>query len=267
MAEFLNTQNAYAAITDIVAKAQHQLVLITPYIKMPSQLMQRLMYYDKNGGNTIIVCRKDDLKEDTLQELLNLKHLDLRYLKELHAKCFYNESCMVITSLNLHDYSQQNNYEMGILLKNDADSTLFNEAVKEANFITGSAVPHESPKTTTYKPKELSIAFIRENPTRVNHNPKPRVQITDSKKQSSTDKVIGGLAAALSGIFGPEQGHCIKCGSKIDFDPEKPYCPDCYAVWSKWKNVDYPAEFCHSCGKSHKTTMAKPLCRNCYDKL
>jgi len=42
---------------------------------------------------------------------------------------------MVITSLNLYDYSQQNNREMGVLLTLKDDHDIFLEAREEANFI------------------------------------------------------------------------------------------------------------------------------------
>ena len=266
MARFLNTSKAYAEITDLVCKASSRLVLISPYIKMPPQLMSRLTDFANKGGKTTIVYGKTDLKENTLDELLHLKNLDLRFLKDLHAKCFFNETRMVITSLNLHDYSQQNNYEMGILLRNDGDSSLFREAAEEASFIIRASIPHERATTAEYKQKDISPSFAHEPPKLFENKTPKKPSASEDKKSSASEKLAGGLASALSSIFGPEKGHCIKCGNEIDFDPEKPYCPECYSIWSKWKNVDYPAEFCHKCGKPRKTTMAKPLCKGCYDK-
>jgi ribosomal protein L40E len=266
LAEFLNTQKAYAEITDLVCKAQRYLVFISPYIKMPPQLMVRLSDFASKGGKTTIVYGKEELKANTLEELSQIKNLDLKFLKDLHAKCFYNETHMVITSLNLHDYSQNNNYEMGILLKRDVDSSLFREAVEEASFIIRSAVPHETPKPVEYKLNDKSPSFVHETPKTIEYRPRPKASVIEEKKSSTTDKIVGGLTSAFSGIFGPEQGHCIHCGKQIDYDREKPYCPDCYSTWSKWKNVEYAEKVCHKCGESHKTSMAKPICRKCYAK-
>lgn len=114
MVEFLNKDDAYSAIVQIVVKADDKLVLITPYIKLPADFLERLKDKDRQGLQTVIVCRGKDLKDDERAELRKLKHLELRFDDDLHAKCFHNEKSMVITSLNLHQHSQQNNREMGI---------------------------------------------------------------------------------------------------------------------------------------------------------
>ena len=46
MAEFLNTSKAYAEIEDIINKTKNKLVLISPYIKIPEPLLERLKYMD-----------------------------------------------------------------------------------------------------------------------------------------------------------------------------------------------------------------------------
>src|SRR3989304_1925090 len=136
MAEFLNTANAYGEIQDIVSNASNKVVLISPYIKIPPLLLDRLKYIDGKGIKIVVVCRKrEELKEDVRNDLKQLKHLELLFDENLHAKCFYNERKMVITSLNLTDYAQQNNREMGILLSLKDDQNVFNEARNEAEFI------------------------------------------------------------------------------------------------------------------------------------
>ena len=58
MVEFLNKDKAYAEIVEIVSKADKQLVLICPYIKIPGDLLERLKYMDGKGIKTIVVCRE-----------------------------------------------------------------------------------------------------------------------------------------------------------------------------------------------------------------
>ena len=139
MAKFLNTSKAYAGIEDIIDKARDRLVLISPYIKIPPLLLERLKYVDRKGVKIVLVCRKKNLKSDVKSDLKQLKHLELVFDEDLHAKCFYNEESMVIGSLNLYDYSQQNNREMGILLSLKDDCNLFNDARNEAEFMVSNA--------------------------------------------------------------------------------------------------------------------------------
>jgi hypothetical protein len=138
MVEFLNTSKAYAEIESIVSKTKSKLVLISPFIKVPESLLKRLKYVDEKGVRIVVVCRKKDLKDEVRSDLKQLKNLELRFDANLHAKCFYNEESMVITSLNLQE-SQLNNREMGVLLSLTDDPDVFNEARAEAEFIVNNA--------------------------------------------------------------------------------------------------------------------------------
>ena len=89
---------------------------------------------ERQNIHITVVCRKADLRPETTSELGQVGNLELRFLENLHAKCFYSEESMVVTSLNLHEYSQQLNREMGVLLIAE-DGAVFKEALREANFI------------------------------------------------------------------------------------------------------------------------------------
>lgn len=60
------------------------------------------------------------------------------------------------------------------------------------------------------------------------------------------------------------RGFCIRCGSDIIADPEKPYCYDCYLEWDGDENEE--EEHCHICGKEYAATKRKPACYSCYTK-
>ena len=117
MVQFLNTEKSSAALVDLINKANKKLVLISPYVKISERLLERLKDVCRRGSvDMTLVCRKKDLKPDTKVALAQIPRLTLRFLSNLHAKCFYNDTAMIITSLNLHEHSQQNNKEMGIYL-------------------------------------------------------------------------------------------------------------------------------------------------------
>lgn len=242
MVAFLNTSKAYAGIEDVIDKAENKVVLISPYIQIADQLFDRLKHRDRQAIRTIVVCREQKLDAKEKSRLRQLKHLDLRFDEDLHAKCFYNEKTMVITSLNLLDYSRQNNREMGILLSLDKDSDTFREALREADFIVESAKKDNSMRSIVTEiakeAKSVIYSSLSEEPTRTR---------TQSRAKSS--------------------GHCIRCGVNIPRDPATPYCPDCYNVWKKFKDPDYQEKFCHMCGTSNKSaSMNKPVCIACYRK-
>ncbi|MFC1903520.1 hypothetical protein ACFLXJ_05395 [Chloroflexota bacterium] len=247
MVEFLNKDAAYSEIVKIVIQADNMLVLISPYIKIPADFLERLKHRDKQGLQTVIVCREKDLKPDERDALRQLKHLDLRFDDALHAKCFHSEKSMVITSLNLHQHSQQNNREMGILLRaTSEDLSVFNEALMEANFIVSHAKKDSLMKGFVNKIMKEAKAIIEEPPT---------MEPSRTRTQSR--------ARATSGI--KQEGHCIRCNKSIPYDLDKPYCLPCARVWNSFGgNGDYKEKYCHQCGKRISTTFNYPRCNSCY---
>lgn len=246
MAKFLNKDSAYAEIVQIVDKAESKLVLISPFIRIPDDLLPRLKHKDKQGVKTIVVCREKDLGKDLANEvredLKQIKNLELFFDDDLHAKCFYNEKYMVITSLNLLESSQRKNREMGVLLSSAEDSVVFNDALREAEYIISGARKDSSLKN-------LADRVVKEIESALDLSPE---SASKRGKPSSRSK---------------QKGYCIRCGKNIVYDSDAPYCPDCYRVWNKFKDPNYKEEFCHSCGTaSQTTTKNKPLCTSCYSR-
>ena len=51
-----------------------------------------------------------------------LNYVRISFCKNLHAKCYLNEESCIVSSLNLYEFSQVNNNEMGILISKDEDA-------------------------------------------------------------------------------------------------------------------------------------------------
>jgi hypothetical protein len=147
MVQFLNTASAYSEIENIVNRADKRVVLVSPYIRLSRLLYQRLYHASENRNiNITIVCRKKDLKQEELAALNKITRLEIINLPNLHAKCFFNEKSMVISSLNLYEYTQTNNREMGVLLTQEKEPAVFLDAVNEAEFMMQIAYQEEADK-------------------------------------------------------------------------------------------------------------------------
>ena len=124
MAEFLTTNKNLSAIEDIITQAKRELVLISPYVQIPDKLSRKLNDATIRGVEIILVYgKKRELNPDVKEQLAELGNITVLYRETLHAKCFFNEEQMVITSMNLYDFSEKND-EMGILLLRGAISSL-----------------------------------------------------------------------------------------------------------------------------------------------
>ena len=133
MAKFLNTRKAVSEIDDLIRNAGQTLILISPYLKLAKDFRDLLTYRNSKDKVTIIIFREQALKIDELKFLEELRLVKLKSNESLHAKCYVNDEKMVITSLNLYEFSMANNKEMGVLIEksNPHDKELFDDASKK----------------------------------------------------------------------------------------------------------------------------------------
>lgn len=115
MAKFLNTQGLSEWIPRIIDETEKELIIITPYMQLSDKIYNALLEANKRGVETIIVYR-NKLSDIDRSKLLAIDNLNLMHQSNLHAKCFYNEKYLLIASMNLYEFSEKNNREMGVLL-------------------------------------------------------------------------------------------------------------------------------------------------------
>jgi hypothetical protein len=60
------------------------------------------------------------------------------------------------------------------------------------------------------------------------------------------------------------RGYCIRCETRIEYNPSVPYCEDCFFIWAQFENPEYEENVCHRCGEYEATSMNKPQDRDCF---
>lgn len=135
MAKFLNTSATNYFLEELIKSARDRLVLISPFLKLNDRIKELLEDKNRLKIDVRIVNGKNELQPEEINWLKELEYLRTSFCKNLHAKCYLNESACIITSLNLYDFSQINNNEMGILVTRHDDSDLYKEAYEEAQRI------------------------------------------------------------------------------------------------------------------------------------
>lgn len=160
MAKFLNTDLLTTWITRLIEEAERELVIIVPYIKTSERVYNLLKQADARGVETLLIYRESKLSEPERKKLKEISNLNLLHHPNVHAKCYYNGKYLILGSMNLYEYSELNNREMGVLLHKDplddqngftdfidSDAT-FEEAIAEIkNIINGSEFEKQSRET------------------------------------------------------------------------------------------------------------------------
>ena len=124
MATFLTTTKISAELEDLIKHAEYSIVLISPYVKVNQKLQDFIRDADGRGVKIMLIYGKSDMRPDEWNWIKDLSNKEVGFVQNLHAKCYISESVAIITSMNLYDFSQQNNDEMGILVCGaDSDAT------------------------------------------------------------------------------------------------------------------------------------------------
>ena len=233
MAEFLTTTGISYNLEELIKNSEDKLFLVSPYLQIADSLKHLLKERDLQRIVDIhIVYRKDTkINAKDLSFLQELTSVKISACENLHAKCYLNENTAIIASMNLYQYSQQNNREMGIKVEKEDDPALYDAIHDEVKAIVQTS---QQPEFSAEKSKKDA----------------PTASKKINKKHQKKD-----------------MGFCIRCGNDLKFNPEKPLCHKCFKSWEKYSDPDYTEKFCHACGTEYNSTVAKPVCYACYKKL
>lgn len=135
MARFLNTSATNFFLEELIKDAKERLFLISPYLRLNDRIKELLEDKNRMKIDIRIIYGKTDLHPEEIKWLQQLHYIRVSFCKNLHAKCYINEATCIITSLNLYEFSQVNNNEMGILINKADDGEVFNDAYEEAQRI------------------------------------------------------------------------------------------------------------------------------------
>ncbi len=230
MAKFLTTHGTAFQIENVIAGARKQLTLVSPFLKLSKTLAERLQDAARRSVRITIVFGKEELEREQELLLAGLAGASLYFLPNLHAKCYFNEDRMVITSMNMYEFSEKHNREMGVLLQ-EGEPAYANALREVESIIAASEERSRAPAATHREPAHGKTATVT-------------VVSSRSRRRSS--------------------GVCIRCQASIPRDPGRPLCGACYEVWAAYQNADYLEQWCHFCGRPEETSVDRPLCRICY---
>jgi len=135
MAKFLNTSGTNYYLEELIKNASDRLILISPFLKLNDRIKELLEDKNRLKIDVRIVYGKSELQPEEINWLKELTFVRTSFCKNLHAKCYLNESSCIITSLNLYEFSQINNNEMGVFIDRDDDTEMYKDTYEEAQRI------------------------------------------------------------------------------------------------------------------------------------
>lgn len=272
MAVFIKGNQLNAELEKIFEQAEYQLVIISPFIKLHSRFVDELKNKkDHHELKIILVFGKNEnkisksLNNDDFEFLKDFPNIEIKYEPRLHAKYYANESTALLSSMNLYDFSQNNNIEFGILTKVSYVGSLTglgDKIDKEAycyfdKVISNSKILYK--RCPFYEDKMMGFK------KKYTHS---NIEVDELSEHFDKTSLISKTAKPFMAIQGNNLGFCIRTGEQIQFSPDRPLSDQAYVSWSKYMDKDYKEKYCHYSGEPSygETSFAKPILKKNWKK-
>ena len=255
MARFLKHTELASEIIELFEEAEDGITIVSPYIKLHPDIKKVLKAKQKDDEFFIEILygkNEDEIHKSLSQTDLDFfkkfENVEIYYNPDLHAKYYANEFRSIITSINLHEYSLENNIEVGVCFDSGRfgkDSRLdveafeyFGEIFSESEKVFSKAVKKRKYLFGLYKNKTGS-------------------EVDDHTKEFYKDKHPKPPKSAAK----RKNGFCIRTGAVIPFNIKRPYSAQAFQSWNKYQNVDFEEKYCHFSGEASngKTSMTRPI--------
>ncbi len=136
MIDIISTRGISYFIERVIDEAQIEIILLTPYLSISEGLLERLERADQKKISITLVYGKSELKPSEKNKLDSLANCRLLYKDGLHAKAYLNENMGILTSMNLYEYSELKNNELGVLFSKEGENEkLYQKLTDEVNLI------------------------------------------------------------------------------------------------------------------------------------
>lgn len=232
MAKFLNTTGVSYLLEELIKSTKEKLILVSPYLQFTDRIKEHLSNLNIQKKDIRIVYRENKLQLDEINWLESQIGIRTSLCKNLHAKCYINENEAIITSMNLYEFSQQNNNEMGIHFTKENDPELYNSTFEEVQRL-------------------LTIS--------------EEIRVTVKKISNENSSKIEKKSFETKNLFNKtndkQTGFCIRTGVQIPFNVEKPLSYEAFKKWNEFSDPDYPEKYCHFSGEpsNGETSVSKPI--------
>lgn len=256
----MDTPEINTYITHISEDARKHIVIVCPYLKLNDRLRRIIEITISNDVGLYVVYGKGNMDQGTMTWLKGLRNVNIGYILNLHAKIYLTEEYGIITSMNLYEFSQVNNEEIGVLLGYKEDRREFKDLLFQTMRLLNMAQKEHGSWDLSDIDKPLRGLFGRG---------KSHLEKGDTRFEETMPKDIGVNdlpESPRSDVIERIRCHCIRCNRIIPSDHEYVYCGRCMESWVRYCNTGYVENngHCYICGGSIRPSAGRPACADCY---
>ncbi|MBT4435383.1 hypothetical protein HOD02_03600 [bacterium] len=268
MARFVKNTAVSTEIESVFEDARKFLVIVSPFIRLHSRLKELLELNPAADHElqVMILTRIKSLSSEDLNFFKQFANIEIYNEPRLHAKYYANEKKAILSSMNLYEFSQDNNIEVGVVTKVPGFLQSIGEKITGAgdqaldveahNYFHG-LFENRAPvyqTTPVFKKTMLGLSKVYSHPEVTIDLVTDQLSSTKTPKAAPVEKKKRVTPSKIS-------GYCIRTGEAIPFNIEKPYTDKAFTSWNRFKNEDFSEKYCHYSGEPSEgnTTKAKPI--------
>ncbi|MES2485313.1 MAG: hypothetical protein V4581_05100 [Bacteroidota bacterium] len=297
MSKFITGKELVKTIDNIIWEAEKTLLIVSPFIKLDKYFRKNFeKHLNTPDLEIIVVFGKNEnevqrsLNKDDFEFFKGFPNVSIIHEPRLHAKYYGNEKKGVVTSINLYDFSVENNIEFGVyseqtllnqLSSNNHDMDAWQKCIEIANngkvvfikrpvyenktFIVNLSKKYKFSKIMLddtshfYENKKSSFSNkkLEDFPEELNSEDYRPVR----EETKEVKEPVREYKAQNNYNQKPTQGFCIRTGEQIAFNPNQPLSKPAWRIWNEFANPDFPEKYCHRTGQLSygRTSFRNPI--------
>ena len=242
-------------LDEIIRNATERLMLVSPYIRLHHRTVDALKLLKQTPEIRLTVCfgkaegqYEKRFHTDALVLLKEMPNIRIVYEERLHAKFYANDNASLFTSMNLYDYSVDNNIEVGVFAADESRAgrklavegwDYFIEVIDNAVEVFDRRPNFEKGFLGLTQGRYIDSTTLRDDlqaapevskftrPKKAVVNPTFETDVTPKKASSTL------------------MGYCIRTGEEIPFNRDEPMSPRAFKSWVRFEDEEYPEKYCH----------------------
>ncbi len=127
----LNTIEISHEIEMMIHSSYKYLIFVSPYLKITERLKAKLTEKFAQLDNCFFIHRKNELPKNEKDWISSFSNVHLIGIENLHSKIYLNDKQCIITSMNFYEYSQINNYEIGVKIEKKREKRNYQRVIEE----------------------------------------------------------------------------------------------------------------------------------------
>jgi len=139
----LNTIEISHELEKMIQESYKYLIFVSPYLKITNRIKAKLADKFTELDICFFIHRKNELQKSENDWIKSFSNVHLIDIENLHSKIYMNDKQCLITSMNFYEYSQINNYEIGLKIDKTSDNNNFQKIIQEIMTMSKLSTKHE----------------------------------------------------------------------------------------------------------------------------